>query len=69
MCLIPKSGFQSFFKVLTQISPCCETLGWKILVKKKPFGGPEGKSFPNTNFTLKCPHAQGVPAEEEKKYN
>jgi hypothetical protein len=28
------AGFQSFFNVLTQISPFSETLGWKILVMK-----------------------------------
>lgn len=27
-------GFQSFLRVLTQISPFSETLGWKILVMK-----------------------------------
>ena len=36
MCLIPRSGFQSFFRVLTQISPVGPTLGWNILVRKKP---------------------------------
>lgn len=30
------AGFQSFLSVLTQISPELETLGWKILVRKKP---------------------------------
>ena len=30
------SGFQSFFRVLTQISPAGDTLGWKILVRKRP---------------------------------
>lgn len=32
-------GLQSFFRVLTQISPDGETLGWKILVKKYPMHG------------------------------
>ena len=35
-CLSPKSLFQSFFNVFTQISPRDETFGWKIFVKKKP---------------------------------
>lgn len=38
------AGFQSFFKVFTQMSPLgCATFGWKILVRKKPFGGFAGK--------------------------
>ena len=57
MCLIPKSGFQSFLRVLTQISPVLDTFGWKIFVKKKPLGGALGKSFPSTNLTLKWPLA------------
>ena len=36
MCLMPRSGFQSFLRVLTQISPEGPTLGWNILVRKKP---------------------------------
>jgi len=36
MCLIPRSFFQSFFRVLTQMSPLLATLGWKILVRKNP---------------------------------
>jgi hypothetical protein len=32
---MPCEGCQSFFSVLTQISPDgCRTFGWKILVKK-----------------------------------
>ena len=30
------SAVQSFFRTFTQISPALETLGWKILVVKKP---------------------------------
>ena len=30
------AGFQSFLRVLTQISPFYETLGWNILVMKQP---------------------------------
>lgn len=30
-------GFQSFFNVLTQISPFSEILGWNIFVKNTPF--------------------------------
>ena len=39
---IPILEFQSFFKTFTQISPELLTLGWKILVTKKPFGGVAG---------------------------
>ena len=38
-CSMPWEGFQSFLRVLTQISPFSATLGWKILVKKYPLGG------------------------------
>jgi hypothetical protein len=34
--LIPKSGCQPFLRVSTQISPCFETFGWKILVTIVP---------------------------------
>lgn len=57
ICLIPKSGFQSLFKVLTHISPLLATFGWKILVRKYALGGVCGKSLPNTNFTLNRPPA------------
>lgn len=67
MCLMPKSGFQSFFKVLTQISPFGATFGWKILVKKKAFGGVEGKSLPRASLTRKAPPAYGVPAVQNKQ--
>ena len=33
---MPKDDCQSFFKVLTQISPVEETFGWKILVANQP---------------------------------
>lgn len=59
---MPKSGFQSFFSVFTQISPLVETFGWKIFVRKYAFGGVCGKSLPKTNFTRKNPPAYGVPA-------
>lgn len=62
ICCIPRSGFQSFFNVLTHISPFFATLGWNIFVRKYAFGGPCGKSFPRANFTLKKPLAYGVPA-------
>lgn len=67
MCFIPKSGFQSFFKVLTHISPLLATFGWKILVRKYALGGVCGKSFPNTNLTLNRPPAYGVPAAHHGK--
>ena len=35
-CRRPMSGFQSRLSTFTQISPGFETLGWKILVRKKP---------------------------------
>lgn len=38
MNLIPNSGFQPFLSVSTQISPCFETFGWKILVIIVPEG-------------------------------
>lgn len=62
MCFIPKSGFQSLFKVFTHISPLLATFGWKILVRKYALGGVWGKSLPNTNFTLNRPPVYGVPA-------
>ncbi len=37
-CASVCSGFQSFFNVLTQISPEADTLGWKILVSMVPGG-------------------------------
>lgn len=33
---MPKDDCQSFFKVLTQISPAEETFGWKIFVANQP---------------------------------
>lgn len=36
MWAIPKDDCQSFFKVLTQISPADDTFGWKILVANQP---------------------------------
>lgn len=62
MCLIPRSGFQSFFRVLTHISPLLATFGWKILVRKYALGGLLGKSLGNDSFTRNCPPAYGVPA-------
>lgn len=66
-CLECSPGFQSFFSVLTQISPLAATFGWKIFVKKYAFGGVCGKSLPNTNFTRKNPPAYGVPARQNNK--
>ena len=60
---MPRSGFQSFFSVLTQISPFFATFGWKIFVRKNAFGGVCGKSFPRASLTRKTPPAYGVPAE------
>lgn len=54
-CFIPCVGSQSFFKVLTHISPEDETLGWKSLVRKWAFGGDAGKSVPSTSLTRKRP--------------
>jgi hypothetical protein len=60
-------GFQSFFKVFTQISPDgTATLGWNIFVKKYPkpsyslklvlpLGGFYGNSESTTNLHLKIP--------------
>ena len=48
-------GFQSFFKVLTHISPFSETLGWNIFVIKYPFGGLLGKSLSTANLHLNTP--------------
>ena len=39
---MPVSGVQPFFSVSTQISPCFETLGWKILVTIVPVVEPMG---------------------------
>lgn len=60
---MPRSGFQSFFNVLTQISPFAATFGWKIFVKKYAFGGVAGKSLPSASFTRNTPPVYGVPAE------
>ena len=54
---MPRSGFQSFFSVLTQISPFFATFGWKIFVRKNAFGGVCGKSFPRASLTRKTPPA------------
>ena len=35
-CRSPRSGFQSRFNTLTQISPDLEMFGWKTFVRKKP---------------------------------
>ena len=63
-------GFQSFFKVFTQISPeGYATLGWKIFVKKNPIsgyacflplGGLDGKSESITILHLNTPPSKGV---------
>lgn len=63
---MPRSGFQSFFNVFTQISPLLATFGWKIFVMKYAFGGAVGKSLPKTTFTRKNPPAYGVPATKYK---
>lgn len=53
MCRSPRSGDQSRLRVLTQISPVAETLGWKILVRKYPGKGRETRDqmgfFRSTN--------------------
>jgi hypothetical protein len=50
------AGFQSRFKVLTQISPeGTATLGWKILVKKLAFGALWGKPLSMTILHLNTP--------------
>jgi hypothetical protein len=36
MWAMPYEGFQSFFNVLTQISPEPETFGWNIFVANQP---------------------------------
>lgn len=61
ICLSPRSGFQSFFSVFTQISPLAATFGWKIFVKKNAFGGVCGKSLPSVSFALNRPPMYGVP--------
>ena len=33
---MPYDDFQSFLRVLTQISPALETFGWNILVVNQP---------------------------------
>lgn len=62
MCFSPNFGFQSFLRAFTQISPLEETFGWKILVRKYPFGGAAGKSLPSTSFILNSPPEYGVPS-------
>lgn len=54
-------GSQSLFRVFTHISPLgVATLGWNILVKKKPFGGLLGKSPSMINLQRKTPPWKGV---------
>ena len=55
-------GFQSFLRMLTQISPEAEMLGWKILVRKYPLGGRWGNSSPRLRTQLKTPPSYGVTA-------
>lgn len=57
MCLSDHyAGFQSFFRVLTQMSPDgVATLGWKIFVRKNPFGGFAGKPDSRTSLHLNTP--------------
>jgi len=56
-----EAGFQSFFSVFTHMSPLgVATLGWKILVKKYPFGGFAGKSLSKISLHLKIPPWKGV---------
>jgi len=43
--------------VFTQISPFCATFGWKIFVRKNPFGGSDGKFLLRMSFTRKKPPA------------
>lgn len=66
-CLIPSDDFQSFFRVFTHISPFFATFGWKIVVRKKAFGGSAGKVLPRTNFKRNRPPAYGVPAVENEQ--
>jgi len=58
-------GFQSFLRVLTQISPISDTFGWKILVKNTPLGGVWGKSLGRIKRTLNRPPSKGVPTVEK----
>lgn len=59
-------GFQSRFKVFTQMSPeGVATLGWNILVKKYPLGGVYGKSLPITSLQRKIPPWKGVSTKFE----
>jgi len=63
---MPRSFLQSFFSVFTQISPLFEMFGWKIRVRKKPFGGECGYSAGSTSFTRKTPPSKGVESGREK---
>lgn len=56
------SGFQSFLRVDTQISPDLETLGWKMGVVMRQWGGTTGYSGVKLNAMLKYPEAYGVSA-------
>lgn len=49
MCLMPRSSFQSFLRVFTQISPVLDTLGWKILVINRPVKGVSNSTHCSTN--------------------
>jgi hypothetical protein len=62
MCESLHSAFQSFLSVFTQISPCLDTLGWKMGVTKKPLGGAAGKSGPKTSLIRNTPPSYGVSA-------
>lgn len=54
------AGFQSFFNVFTQMLPFVSTFGWKILVRKNPFGGDFGNSESILKTHLKTPPSYGV---------
>ena len=61
-------GSQSLFNVFTQISPeSGATLGWKILVNKKPFGALLGKPLSRTSLQRKTPPWYGVPTTRNKR--
>ena len=62
MCLSDHlAGFQSRFNVFTHISPVFyATFGWKILVKKKPFGAFCGNPLSITSLQRKIPPSYAV---------
>lgn len=58
---MPYDDFQSFLRVLTQISPVLETLGWNILVANQPVSRYDSQPGVDVNYEAKHPYILVVP--------